>query len=60
MPLTSTTITPRPIQEGLTREERVSASFQRDLNNRRRRRGEEARQREAQLETLINKNTELP
>ena len=66
MPLTSTTITPRPIQEGLTREERMSAAFQRkrDLNNLasrkwRRRRGEEGRQREEQVETLINKNAEL-
>ena len=66
MPLTSTTITPRPIQEGLTREERMSAAFQRkrDLNNLasrkwRRRRGEEGRQRKEQVETLINKNAEL-
>ena len=55
LPLTSTTITPRPIQEGLTREERMSAAFQRkrDLNNLasrkwRRRRGEEGGQREEQ------------
>ena len=66
LPLTSPTITPRQGLEGLTGEERMAAAFQRmrDLNNLasrrcRRRRREEVSQRETQLETLINKNTEL-
>lgn len=65
LPVTSTAITPKP-KEGLTECEREAAAFRRmrELNNLasrrwRRRRGEEGRLREEQVETLINKNAEL-
>ena len=65
LPGTSTAITPKP-KEGLTECEREAAAFRRmrELNNLasrrwRRRRGEEGRLREEQVETLINKNAEL-
>ena len=65
LPVTSTAITPKP-KEGLTECEREAAAFRRmrELNNLasrrcRRRRVEEGRLREEQVETLINKNAEL-
>ena len=65
LPVTSTAITPKP-KEGLTECEREAAAFRRmrELNNLasrrwRRRRGEEGRLMEEQVETLINKNAEL-
>ena len=65
LPGTSTAITSKP-KEGLTECEREAAAFRRmrELNNLasrrwRRRRGEEGRLREEQVETLINKNAEL-
>ena len=65
LPVTSTAITTKP-KEGLTECEREAAAFRRmrELNNLasrrwRRRRGEEGRLREEQVETLINKNAEL-
>ena len=65
LPVTSTAITPKP-KEGVTECEREAAAFRRmrELNNLasrrwRRRRGEEGRLMEEQVETLINKNAEL-
>ena len=65
LPGTSTAITSKP-KEGLTECEREAAAFRRmrELNNLasrrwRRRRGEEGRLMEEQVETLINKNAEL-
>ena len=65
LPVTSTAIPPKP-KEGLSECEREAAAFRRmrELNNLasrrwRRRLNEEAAQRNAQLETLIIKNTEL-